>query len=265
MARKMAKKEDRISDLPDCIIQYILSLLPSTKQVIQTGILSKHWKYQWTHVPVLIFDSTEFLNLPTSLCATFDFYSYVDDDSSIKSLTKDILHQLQHVNELKVGWYFTKSLTVLEAGDLFYPVLNIKCLTLRSPNLVKHMPGIACVLRSSPLLEKLVIEVPLNDQRYDYFPKANTFEESYWNLNAIVFNCLVYHLKTIKIIGFPKKDDIRKLLLNLVQFLLKNARLLEKMMVELKGRGTAFPLKVSKELLSLPRCSHHAIIEFITS
>ncbi|XP_065870357.1 F-box/LRR-repeat protein 25-like isoform X2 [Euphorbia lathyris] len=50
--------EDRISDLTDSLIHHILSFLPSTKQAIRTGILSKRWRNQWSQVPILIFDST---------------------------------------------------------------------------------------------------------------------------------------------------------------------------------------------------------------
>ena len=44
------EKEDRLSDLPDCILLYILSFL-NTKQVVQTCILSIRWKYLWKHLP----------------------------------------------------------------------------------------------------------------------------------------------------------------------------------------------------------------------
>ncbi|XP_065870564.1 F-box/LRR-repeat protein 25-like, partial [Euphorbia lathyris] len=55
---KLQGEEDRISALPDSLIQHILSFLPSTKQAIRTGILSKRWQNQWSRVPILIFDST---------------------------------------------------------------------------------------------------------------------------------------------------------------------------------------------------------------
>ncbi|XP_065858714.1 F-box/LRR-repeat protein At5g02910-like isoform X2 [Euphorbia lathyris] len=48
------EEEDRLSALPDFLIHHILSFLPAT-DLVKTLILSKWWKYQWTHVPVLKF------------------------------------------------------------------------------------------------------------------------------------------------------------------------------------------------------------------
>jgi len=47
-----AKKEDRISKLPDEIIHRILSTL-DVKVVVQTSILSKRWRYFWIFVQFL--------------------------------------------------------------------------------------------------------------------------------------------------------------------------------------------------------------------
>ncbi|XP_065878706.1 putative F-box protein At1g49610 [Euphorbia lathyris] len=49
--------QDFISELPDCLIQHILSFLPLTEYAIRTGILSKRWLNQWTYLPTLIFKS----------------------------------------------------------------------------------------------------------------------------------------------------------------------------------------------------------------
>jgi hypothetical protein len=46
--------EDRISNLPDAILHYILSFLP-VKSIAQTSLLSKRWDYLWTTLPCLDF------------------------------------------------------------------------------------------------------------------------------------------------------------------------------------------------------------------
>ncbi|XP_059664718.1 F-box/LRR-repeat protein At4g14103-like isoform X2 [Cornus florida] len=49
--------EDRICNLPDCILHHILSFL-STKDAVATCILSTRWKYLWTSVPNIDFDDS---------------------------------------------------------------------------------------------------------------------------------------------------------------------------------------------------------------
>ncbi|XP_065871837.1 putative FBD-associated F-box protein At5g56440 [Euphorbia lathyris] len=86
------------------------------------------------------------------------------------------------------------------------------------------------------------------------------FEENYWNSNRSVINCLLPHLKTVEIIGLSKKDGKCKLVLKFIKFLLKKARLLEKLVLVIsKDGGTDFAFKVSQKLSSFPRCSQHAI------
>jgi hypothetical protein len=52
-----ALKVDRISDLPEIVLQHILSFLP-TKQVVQSTLLSTTWKHMWSTFPILRFDQT---------------------------------------------------------------------------------------------------------------------------------------------------------------------------------------------------------------
>uniref|UniRef100_A0A5B6Z188 F-box domain-containing protein n=1 Tax=Davidia involucrata TaxID=16924 RepID=A0A5B6Z188_DAVIN len=52
--QNMAEDSDRISKLPDMVLQHILSFL-STKYVVGTTILSKRWQNLWTSIPSLEF------------------------------------------------------------------------------------------------------------------------------------------------------------------------------------------------------------------
>ncbi|KAF3780730.1 F-box/LRR-repeat protein [Nymphaea thermarum] len=51
-AQKMEVAEDRLSALPDPIIQLILSFLP-TNEAARTSVLSRRWLHLWTFIPNL--------------------------------------------------------------------------------------------------------------------------------------------------------------------------------------------------------------------
>ena len=52
-------KIDKISELPDFLLQQVLSFL-TIKQVVQSSLLSKRWKHVWFTIPVLEFDGAYF-------------------------------------------------------------------------------------------------------------------------------------------------------------------------------------------------------------
>ncbi|KAK7290582.1 hypothetical protein RIF29_05108 [Crotalaria pallida] len=54
---------DRLSDLPDCVLLRIMELL-STKEAVQTCVLSKRWTDLWKCLPNLSLYSSDFSSLP---------------------------------------------------------------------------------------------------------------------------------------------------------------------------------------------------------
>nr|GEV38068.1 hypothetical protein [Tanacetum cinerariifolium] len=70
------KQEDRITELPDCLLIEIISSLPETKEAIRTGTLTKQWQNLWPDVLNLIFINQNYYELEK-------FVSLVD-----KTLTK---------------------------------------------------------------------------------------------------------------------------------------------------------------------------------
>ncbi|XP_071706831.1 FBD-associated F-box protein At5g22730-like [Rutidosis leptorrhynchoides] len=72
--------EDKISNLPDDIINHILSFL-DLKYAMQTSALSKRWKLSWTLLPQLNLDSYKF--------------------SSLSHFNKFVNHALLHRNNLR--------------------------------------------------------------------------------------------------------------------------------------------------------------------
>ncbi|KAK1661693.1 hypothetical protein QYE76_049852 [Lolium multiflorum] len=51
--------DDRLSDLPDCLIHSILSFLDS-RLVVRSSILSRRWRHLWRSVPSIDIDFTLF-------------------------------------------------------------------------------------------------------------------------------------------------------------------------------------------------------------
>ncbi|XP_065871420.1 uncharacterized protein [Euphorbia lathyris] len=255
-----SKEEDRISYLPDSLVQHILSFLPSTKDAIHTTLLSKRWHNQWTRVP-----SSSSIPLvclsKNSLDSSIIHYFSVTAPRSRNSTCK------QRVKELKFGSQFIKILSALNLeGHLSPLLLNNKFLTLDRPNFEEHSGGIECALRIYHVLEKLVITLPFyKSQRTTNLPDLNGSGENYWNSNREVFDCLASHLKIIEINGLCESDDKCKYVLNFIEFLLKSVRVLEKLVVILKDGGKDFVIQVSKKLLDFPRCSQHATVKLLCS
>ncbi|TKY74422.1 putative F-box/FBD/LRR-repeat protein [Spatholobus suberectus] len=57
--RSESKNEDRLSDLPDCVLLHILTFL-NAKHAVRTCVLSTRWKNLWKRLPTLILHSSDF-------------------------------------------------------------------------------------------------------------------------------------------------------------------------------------------------------------
>jgi len=102
-----------------------------------------------------------------------------------------------------------------------------------------------------------------------YLSYYNYDDVSHWKSKEIYFKFLLLCLKTVKIFGFGENlVNIKEVFVLVVQFLLKNANVMEKMIIT-KPRVMqnqrcmlhAF-LQVAQKLLSFPRSSPHAVIMF---
>ncbi|XP_065858147.1 F-box protein At5g03100-like [Euphorbia lathyris] len=195
------------------------------------------------------------MNLSSTICVTLD----------LTNLARMILEQLHHVKELNIGHGCIQILSALEMRSLSSPSVNCKSLTVDGgPKFAKHLPGIAYVLRNSPELERLVVNLRhVECDVCERLPDLNFYRGNYWNSNETVSNCLVSHLKIVKIISLSKEDGKLNLMFNFVEFLLKNAQILEKMVIILADGGADFELEVSKKLLSFSRLSQHAVVELL--
>ncbi|CAJ2639018.1 unnamed protein product [Trifolium pratense] len=79
---KLNHIEDRLSDLPDCILLHIMSFL-NTKRAVQTSILSTRWRNVWKYLPKLTLN----LTLASSHFNTVSrIFSLRDDSTALDTL-----------------------------------------------------------------------------------------------------------------------------------------------------------------------------------
>jgi hypothetical protein len=77
------ENKDRLSNLSDCVLLHVLSILNS-KEAVQTCILSTRWKRLWKHLPVLSLSSTHFKK--NNFKGVTKFLSLRDDKTALQAL-----------------------------------------------------------------------------------------------------------------------------------------------------------------------------------
>ncbi|XP_058730955.1 F-box/LRR-repeat protein At4g14103-like [Vicia villosa] len=82
------ENEDRLSDLPDCVILHILSFL-NTKHVVRTCVLSTRWKHLWKRIPTLILHSSRFSTLKKFTVFVHKILTLRDTSSALHALDLD--------------------------------------------------------------------------------------------------------------------------------------------------------------------------------
>ncbi|CAL5399753.1 unnamed protein product [Camellia sinensis] len=95
----------------------------------------------------------------------------------------------------------------------------------------------------------------------DVRPRLFNFNgEHYWTSQKKTFNCLMMHLKIVKCAGL--RWCYRGCLFSFVQFLLKNARVLQQMVINVDCLPHKELFQVAQKFLSFPRSSPNAVIMF---
>ncbi|XP_065879927.1 putative FBD-associated F-box protein At5g56390 isoform X2 [Euphorbia lathyris] len=298
-------KDDLISALPDCLIQHILSFLPSTRDAIRTGILSKRWLNQWTLVPILIFQfhygssyeniSIFIENISNFIDNALNLYNCSKINKFVIDSEEFFLSEVGPKSDMWIRFAAAKNVKelILDCVPLSYYDLNdeyhelpqflfnnrsliklktqlchytpkkgqVNWASLKALYIVRQ-PGVPISHLRFSSLEKLVIQL----RRKGYFLMKNSveIEEKLWEVNLHVFDSLMSHLKTVEIAGlvYDSRDGNYNGVLKFIEFILKNARMLEKIvLLESPGRGMDFAHKVCKQLSCIGKSSPHAIVE----
>ncbi|KAJ0639556.1 putative leucine-rich repeat domain superfamily, F-box-like domain superfamily [Helianthus annuus] len=84
---------DRVSTLPQPILETILCLLP-TEEAARTSILSREWRYKWTNIPILEFNLRKRTSELTSDIASTIKYIDMHDLHQVLLLRQGPIHEL---------------------------------------------------------------------------------------------------------------------------------------------------------------------------
>lgn len=207
---------DRISSLPDSILCYILSFLP-THEAVATSILSRRWKFLWTEVPSLDFDDCEEPFLPP-------YQESVDGDIYEGSVNSELyrelvsrervvkfvnmvllLNKVQCLNKFCLWWS--------NCPNAFYTSTWIRTAIARNVRILKiyvflefgtiHLPSSIFTCETLEFLElhgKMVIKVP----SFVRLPRLVTLDlmglddRSHESITEIVSGCAVLESLFIK-------------------------------------------------------------------
>ncbi|GMY37229.1 putative F-box protein At1g49610 [Fagus crenata] len=209
--------------------------------------------------------------------STFVHIYEEDDYLGYQETVRELLQSLRHVKELTVGRWCLMVLSIMSVKHLPFPLSKCKCLTMKTCMNKSDLLGIASLLQSSPYVETLVIDIessylPMFQHLENYYCccSGNYDEVSHWKSKEIYFMSLLLRLKTVKIFGFGEGVlYIKEVFILVVQFLLENAKVLEKMVFcepRVKQNQTFNMLQeflqVAQKLLSFPRSSPSAVVMF---
>ncbi|KAL0339628.1 UNVERIFIED_CONTAM: putative F-box/LRR-repeat protein [Sesamum radiatum] len=188
------------------------------------------------------------------------------DPGSVKliSCTKELFNNLQHVKELEVGYGCLEVLSMLAVKGWLLPHSACRRLTVHASKDEHSIPGILCLLESSPYLETMVISLhgfcEFGEDWVDISPAA-----SY--LKKVDLQSELSHLKTVNITSCADSDLPSEGVLTLAQLLLKRARVLEKMVIDTRKSVTSSSanvasnyIRIAQMLLSYPRSSTKAVV-----
>ncbi|KAI8525395.1 hypothetical protein RHMOL_Rhmol13G0227000 [Rhododendron molle] len=197
---------------------------------------------------------------------------FSDDHENMHNQSLELLEILKHVNQLHLGDWSIQVLSVGELKGLPSPKSTCKVLTIKSHIMKWDFPGILSLLRGLPDLEKLVVD--LTSCKYKalfifckkFLDSCNSDGEDPWTSHKSSFFQLM-HLMTVEIVGF--KELREGFQLRLVQFLLQNAVVLEKMVIKIGKSGynqcstcslSQEFVRLTQRLLGLLRASPRAVV-----
>ncbi|TYI27468.1 hypothetical protein ES332_A05G179700v1 [Gossypium tomentosum] len=162
------------------------------------------------------------------------------DCTKHRSIFRDLLEKLCHVEELTVGTWCLQVLSIWEIKGISSPLSKRHCLVLETEICEWDIPGIVNLLHSSPYLKKLVINLNYCDN--SKFEFDQTFFDSY-EFDGVeflastnwIFKCFLQSLENIELTGFQLSSWGSEFLVRFMRFLLNNTKVLKKVTIYEQG------------------------------
>ncbi|KAL2480587.1 F-box/LRR-repeat protein [Abeliophyllum distichum] len=194
------------------------------------------------------------INVSSLVTANLNYY-FGHGGRRMCVFTKQLIENIGHVKEIKLGPYCIQVLTMLERLGWISPPSSWKHLVVNAHLDNLDTLGIVRLLHSSPIIETVII----NRTRVGC---SILLRHLYSTGRGKI--CLAGarfpRLKTVKICGHTGVGILCEPTVELIKLLLENADVLEKIIIFVSP-GTDYMAEV-QELLSLPRSSRHAEIVF---
>ncbi|KAF3635163.1 hypothetical protein FXO38_24751 [Capsicum annuum] len=230
------------------------------------------------------------MNVSSVVHATLDFRPYIKPfrEEKLKWQKENLMElgrSLKHVESLTLGIWCIEVLAQRERRRIPPQISTNKCATLNIHMKEEDLLGIVNLLKGSPNLQTLIIDMEPKFWEEPRVPDLTDSENfcidnvaNYVASQAEHVKCLLHHLKTVKITQFVEQHSV----LPFVEFILKKGRVLENLVIIAKRgldenseeylrivkrwgfyeeeNSPKSLLKVAQRLLSIPRASSRAVI-----
>lgn len=177
-----------------------------------------------------LINAQSLVNCDLKFILSDDYQDRNNDYELYRNMVGGLLDKLRHVKRLSIDGWCAQVLSMLELKGMRYPLFKWESLMLDRSFKEWEVPGIATLLKNSPHIESLVINmfVPYEEYQFEeYFP------ENYWESLRGSYECSLKHLKTVKIIHFPKNRE--KGFRFLVELVVEASEVLEELVIHTTG------------------------------
>ncbi|KAG6722409.1 hypothetical protein I3843_03G160500 [Carya illinoinensis] len=217
-----------------------------------------------------ITDNSSLDNLSFLHEASIGFFVVNEDTSHVTKIqsVSNLLSGVSHAHCLKFG---SQCIEILSSNNYFavylQPFSNLNSLELHTGFNKNNVLGLACLFRSSPTLQTLILKI-INDQKIErrqwnreMWDMSGSEEEQFWESQTQNLKSFLHHLKVVKIHGFLECENE----VSLAKFLLKHGKALQEMTLctgHCIARDSLRRQKIRSQMMGFSRASSNAKIAF---